>query len=278
MARSLDGSELVGFIKERQAKQVRALRQAHGIFPRLVILMTPKSGEVIGVYVKGKRAYAEDILIDTVVEICEQDQMQESIRRWNADDSVQGIIVQLPLDDPSETEAIVNAIAPEKDVDGLGHEAVYPSATADAINWLCGGYNVPLDIAKIAIIGQGRLVGAPLTFMWSASGYDVTTVDIDTKSRAEILKESDVVVSAAGAPRSVNASDIKQGAFVIDAGTTSENGTVVGDIADDVRERSDVSITPKKGGVGPLTIALLFDHLVQACLAQANAMQSQESA
>lgn len=267
MTKSLNGAELAGFIKERQAKQVRNLRQSHKIVPKLAIFMTPKAKEVIGVYVRGKQSYAEDILIETVVEVCEQSDMPAAIERLNADQSVQGIIVQLPLDDTAGTDEIVNKIAPEKDVDGLGANAAYPSATADAINWLCGGYGVDLDKANIVIVGQGRLVGKPLYDMWTTAGYNVTVVDVDTNNQ-DAIKHSDVIVSAAGVPRLIKSSDVKHGATVIDAGTTSENGAVVGDVAGDVRERSDVSITPVKGGVGPLTIALLFDHLIQACLKQ----------
>lgn len=270
MAKSLNGAELAGYIKERQAKQVRALRQAHKIIPKLAILMTPNAGKVIGVYVNSKRAYGDDILIETIVDVCEQSEMIEAIKRYNSDDSVQGIIVQLPLDDPSGTDAVMSAIAPEKDVDGLGERAAFISATADAVNWLCGGYGVDLQHAKIAIIGQGRLVGRPLYTLWSGAGYNVTPVDVTTSNGDEIIRQADVIVSAAGVPRLITASNIKQGAVVIDAGTTSENGTVVGDVADDARERADISITPKKGGVGPLTIALLFDHLIQACLKRVN--------
>lgn len=270
MARSLNGAELAGFIQERQAKQVRTLRQAHHIIPKLAILMTPKANDVIGVYVKGKRAYGEDILIETIVHICEQHQLVEAIERYNADESVQGIIVQLPIDDPSQTDEIMNTIDPVKDVDGLGKDAYYPSATADAINWLCSGYGVELQQAEIVIVGLGKLVGKPLLAMWQQAGYSVTPIDIDTKNQSELLQKADVIVSAAGVPRLITEKDVKQGAVVIDAGTTSENGSVVGDVADDVRERDDVSMTPKKGGVGPLTIALLFDHLIQACLKKVN--------
>lgn len=267
MAKSLNGAELAGFIKERQAKQVRNLRQSHKIIPKLAILMTPKAKEVIGVYVRGKQAYAEDILIETQVEVCEQSDMLGVIERLNADESVQGIIVQLPLDNPSGTDEIVNKIAPQKDVDGLGAKAAYPSATADAINWLCGGYGIDLEKANIVIVGQGRLVGKPLRDMWTTAGHSVTVVDIDTNNH-DSLKQADVIVSAAGVPRLIKSGDVKHGATVIDAGTTSENGALVGDVSDGVRERGDVSITPVKGGVGPLTIALLFDHLIQACLKQ----------
>lgn len=270
MARQLNGAELAGFIKERQAKQVRALRQAHNIIPRLAILMTPKANDVIGLYVRVKHEYGEDILIETVVHVCEQPYMVQAIEQLNTDDSVQGIIVQLPLDNPADTDTIMNTIAPEKDVDGLGSGAVYRSATADAINWLCGGYGVELQNANIAIVGQGRLVGKPLTAMWQVAGYAVTPIDVHTEGREAILRQADVIVSAAGVPRLITNDNVKHGAVVIDAGTTSENGSVVGDVDDAVRERADVSITPKIGGVGPLTVALLFDHLIQACLKKVN--------
>lgn len=270
MVKSLNGAELAGYIKERQAKQVRTLRQAHKIIPKLAILMTPKADEAIGVYVKGKQAYSDDILIETIVHICEQDQMIDAIKQYNADDSVQGIIVQLPLDNPVDTDLIMDAIAPEKDVDGLGASAAYQSATADAINWLCVGYGLDLQNTAVTIVGQGRLVGKPLLAMWQKAGYNVTPVDVDTREYEDIIRQSDIIVSAAGVPRLITAKLVKHSATVIDAGTTSDNGTVVGDVADDVRERGDVSITPKKGGVGPLTIAVLFDHLIQACLKKVN--------
>lgn len=270
MAKELNGAELADFIKERQAKQVRALRQAHKVVPKLAIVMTPKANSVIGVYVKYKKLYASDILIETVVEVCEQPTMPEVIKRLNSDSTVQGIIVQLPLDDAGQTDDIVNLIAPQKDVDGLGKSAAYPSATAEAINWLCGGYNVPLGTAQIAVVGQGRLVGAPLINMWRNSGYNVTAIDINTPNTDKILQASDIIVSAAGVPNLIKSVFIKPGAIVIDAGTASENGVVAGDVASDVRERSDISITPVKGGVGPLTIALLYDHLIQACFKYIN--------
>lgn len=268
MAKSLSGAELAGFIKERQAKQVRALRQAHHTVPKLMIFMTPSASHASSVYVRLKQQYASDILIECEVAVVPQAELVAAINAANANDSVQGIIVQLPLDDPQATEAVVNAIAPAKDVDGLGKLAAYPSATAQAINWLCGGYSINLEAAQIVVVGQGRLVGAPLTAMWQAAGYTVTPVDINTPNHKEIIKNSDVIVSAAGVPRLITSDIVKHGATVIDAGTASENGSMVGDVADDVRERHDVHMTPKIGGVGPLTIAVLFDHVIQACLAK----------
>lgn len=266
MVRELNGAELVSFIKERQAKQVRMIRQAHGIVPRLVILMTPNATGPSGVYVRMKQHYAEDIEIVVDIEVSESSEMKNRIDVHNEDPSVQGIIVQLPIDDSSLTDEIVNSIAPEKDVDGLGVNAKYPSATADAVNWLLAGYGVDLAGKKIAVVGQGRLVGAPLTAMWRASGYDVMPLDINTVDIDKELKKADIIVSAAGSPRIISSEVVKEGAVVVDAGTTTENGVLVGDVDDAVRERADVMMTPKKGGVGPLTVALLLDHLIQACL------------
>ncbi len=124
MARKLlNGTELAGFIKQRQAKQVRMLRQAHGILPKLVIIKTAGASEVINTYVRMKQVYGADILVDVDIRSCEQADVAAEISRANADDSVQGIVVQLPLDDPSQTDELVNTIAPEKDVDGLGQGA-----------------------------------------------------------------------------------------------------------------------------------------------------------
>ncbi|HEX6416375.1 MAG TPA: bifunctional 5,10-methylenetetrahydrofolate dehydrogenase/5,10-methenyltetrahydrofolate cyclohydrolase [Candidatus Saccharimonadales bacterium] len=266
MAKLLDGSELVGYIKERQARQVRALRQAHHVFPKLAIVKSTTASDVIDVYVRMKQRYGDDILIETVIETLDEADMPAAIARLNADDSVHGIIIQLPLADPSKTDEIVNLVAPEKDVDGLSKTTDFDSATAGAINWLLAGYGIDLGGKKIAIVGNGRLVGAPLAKMWTNSGYSVTVLDNSSEDIASVIRESDVVVSATGAPRLITASMINVGAVVVDAGTASENGVIVGDIEPAIRERDDVKVTPEKGGVGPLTIAALFDHVIEAAL------------
>lgn len=265
MVRELNGAELAGFIKERQAKQVRTLRQANRILPRLLVIKNTNASPVIDIYIRMKKAYGDDILIETLVESVSDDEMIEMIERYNGDESVQGIIVQLPVGDPAKTDQIVNSIDPAKDVDGLGKDAAFISATAEAINWLAAGYSIDLVSSKIAIVGNGRLVGAPLNRMWLDSGYDVSVFDETSDNLHERLVESDVIVACAGSPRLIKASDVKAGAIVIDAGTTSENGQIFGDVDESVRERDDISITPIRGGVGPLTISLLYDHLIQAC-------------
>lgn len=267
MARKLlNGTELAGFVKQRQAKQVRMLRQAHGIVPKLVIIMSEQAPPVITTYVRMKQQYGADILVETEVVACAQADMPAAIARANADDSVQGIIVQLPLEDTSQTEAIVDLIAPDKDVDGLGKDAAFISATAEAVDWLLAGYSVPLEGKHITLLGNGKLVGRPLAALWREAGHKVTVLDRSSENPDEVLLASDIIVSATGQPRILHEGNVPQGAIVVDAGTVSEDGQIVGDAAPELQVRRDLIITPPKGGVGPLTVVLLFDHVIQACL------------
>ncbi len=262
----LNGSELAGFIKQRQAKQVRTLRQAHKIIPKLVIIQGENASSVITTYVRMKQSYADDILIETEVVSLPQGDMAAYIKQANQDDSVHGIVLQLPIDEPAETEAIVNLIAPEKDVDGLGERANYVSATAEAIDWLLSGYGVDLVGKQIALLGRGKLVGRPLEKLWKNRGYAVTVLDRSSQDVDATLAGSQVIVSATGTARILNSDNVPQGAVVVDAGTVSEDGKIVGDTAPELQVRRDLIITPVKGGVGPLTIVLMFDHVIQAAL------------
>lgn len=261
--KSLNGSELASYIKERQAKQVRGLRQAWRVFPKLAIIQT-KDDPVINTYVRLKQAYGDDISIDVDIHRVDEGQALKMIERLNGDDSVHGIIVQLPLADESRTDELLNSVAPEKDVDALGNGAVFDPATPMAINWLLTGYGVELKGKKIVIIGQGRLVGAPLARMWQNSGYDVTVVGKPTDQLGDIVQEADVVVTATGVPGLITSDMLRPDTVVVDAGTASEGGRIVGDVAADVRERHDLKITPEKGGVGPITICVLFDNVIRA--------------
>lgn len=264
MTKILNGSELVGYIKERQARQVRGLRQAWNIFPKLVIIKSTQASPVIDAYVRLKLKYGNDILVETEIKSCDVGEMPGVIEQLNTDSSVHAIIVQLPVGTPEETDKIVNLVATEKDVDGLASNTKFDSATATAINWLLAGYGVDLKAKNITIVGNGRLVGAPLARIWQESGYNVTVLTRKDKNISEVLKISDVVVTATGVPRLITAPMLKVGAVVIDAGTASEDGVIVGDLDESVRSRDDLTITPEKGGVGPLTVAALFDNVITA--------------
>ncbi len=257
--KSLNGLELAGYIKENQAHLVRSLR-AQKIQPKLVIIRNSKS-PVIEKYVSLKQQYGEDIGVE--VEDWLREDLAQAVNEANARSDVHAVIVQLPLEGDQDVDAIVNQIAPGKDVDGLGANADFDSATATAINWLLAGYNIDLAREKIALVGHGRLIGGPLEKMWKNSGYDVTTFTKGDDLMA--LKDYNLIVTATGVPHLLKPEMIKTGAILVDAGTTSEDGVLVGDIDDSTRERNDLAaITPKIGGVGPLTVTALFEHTLIA--------------
>lgn len=259
----LDGSELTGYIKERQAKQVRALRQSWRVIPRLAIVRTG-SNPVTDTYLRLKSNYGEDIGVEVDIYSPTDSELLGQIEKLNNDENVQGVIIQLPLTDIGQTESAINAVVPEKDVDGLGESAAFTPATAMAIDWLLVGYNIDLKDKKIAIVGNGRLVGAPLAKLWKGMGLDVSVYDDQTKDLVNVLPTFDVIVSATGVPGLIKSNMVRDNAVVVDAGTASEGGKIVGDVAADVRERSDLTITPIRGGVGPLTVAALFDNVITA--------------
>ncbi len=257
--KSLNGAELAGYIKEKQAHIVRSL-QAQRVKPKLVIIRNNKS-PVIEKYVSLKQRYGDDIGV--IVEDRLREDLVQAITEANAEKDVQAIIVQLPLSGEQNIDEIVNRIALEKDVDGLGSKAKFDSATATAINWLLAGYNIDLAQEKIALVGHGRLIGTPLERMWQNSGYDVTV--FDKGSDLNELINYNLIVSATGVPHLIKPEMVRTGAILIDAGTASEGGMLVGDVDDAVRERKDLAaITPKIGGVGPLTVAALFEHVLIA--------------
>lgn len=269
--RELNGLELAGFIKERQAKQVRALRQAWHINPRLAII-TDVENPVIETYMRLKQRYGADILIDVEIHRVPAGGALEVIQELNNRDDVQGIILQLPINNSDQTEELLESIREDKDVDGLRKRAIFQAATPTAINWLLAGYGVDLKNKKVAIVGRGRLVGAPLEKMWLKSGVDVTVFEKgDDLSQ---LINYDIIVSATGVPGLIKSQIVKTKTVVVDAGTASENGKIVGDVSEEVRQRNDVIITPKKGGVGPLTVSALFDNVITACLKIANQSKS----
>lgn len=260
----LNGAELAGFIKERQAKQVRALRQAHGIEPRLAIVVTIDN-PVTETYMKLKKRYGTDILIDVDIHHVKQTEVKELLNELSIDPQIHGIIVQLPLENPSETAEIVNLVPAEKDVDGLSDNPIYDPATALAILWLLSGYNIDLPGKNVVLIGHGKLVGTPLEKLLLASGVTPTIIDVNTPDPKSVALEADVIVTATGHHRVLTSDMIKQGAVVVDAGVASEGSKTVGDVAPEVYdERDDLTITPLKGGVGPLTVCALFDNVIKA--------------
>src|SRR5579864_428349 len=157
----LNGRELAGYIKERQAREVRNIRQSSSITPKLAIVQS-KDDPVINTYVRLKQKYGADLGVEVNIHFVNQADIPSLLQNLNRDESVHGIIVQLPLTEPSETDKIVNWVAPEKDVDALGTNALFEPATPMAILWLFSGYNIELTGKKVLLVGRGKLVGAPL--------------------------------------------------------------------------------------------------------------------
>lgn len=261
--RLLNGSDLAGFIKERQARAVRALRQADHVMPKLAIVQV-KDDPIINTYVGLKQAYGSDILIDVDIHRIEQNNAADLINKLNADDSVHGIIIQLPVADPAQTDELCNLVDPAKDVDALGANPSFDPATPTAILWLLAGYNVDLAGKKILLIGKGKLVGAPLEKILKSAGHDVTVATRETTTLNTLTIEADIIITAAGSPALLFSDMVKGGAVVVDAGVASEDGKKVGDVAEELYERDDLIITPPKGGVGPLTVCALFENVIQA--------------
>lgn len=263
----LSGRELAGFVKERQANVVREMH-ANGRIPKLLIIRD-SDNPVILKYVNLKKKYGEDIGV--LVEDCLVNNIEDAkhtIKKANKDKSISGIIVQLPLKDKALTDEVVNLIDSKKDVDGLSQivepaSRRFESATATAINWLLAGHGVELSNRKVALVGYGRLVGQPLKRMWEASGVSVDVFRHD--SDLALLRKYDVIVTATGVPHLIKNEMVKPGAVLVDAGTASEDGVLVGDVDEEVRKRDDLSaITPKVGGVGPLTVSVLFEDVIAA--------------
>lgn len=259
----LSGSELVGYIKERQAKQVRALRQADDIVPKLVIIRT-NPDKIVDSYMKIKSSYGADILVD--VEVCTIDQAEaiEAIKQFNKDPKVHGIIVQIPLPDRTKTDEVLNAVAPEKDVDGLAQNSMFDAPTPLAISWLLAGYNIDFRGKHVVIVGHGRLVGHPLAKLWQNSGYDVEIADKNVENLAEVTRGADILVTATGVSGLIKSDMVKPEAVIVDAGVSTDSNGLVGDVASEVRELPDIVTTPEKGGVGPLTVSALFDNVIRS--------------
>jgi methylenetetrahydrofolate dehydrogenase (NADP+) / methenyltetrahydrofolate cyclohydrolase len=262
----LNGKELAEFVQERQAREVRALRQAHDVFPKLAIVVTVDN-PIINVYMRMKKAYGAEILIDVEIHQVELKDAPEVIAQLNSDPMVHGIIVQLPLSDPGQTETIVNLVAPEKDIDGLGSATIFDPATPMAIQWLLAGYNIDLRGKNILLIGRGKLVGAPLERIFKQSDLDVTVADRDTKDLKQLTLEADLIITAAGSPAILYPDMVKPNVIIVDAGVASERGKTVGDVAPEMYDRDDIVITPPKGGVGPLTVCTLFENVIRAAKA-----------
>ncbi len=195
------------------------------------------------------------------------------ISKLNKDKKVTGIVVQLPLPGDFVPNEILQAINPDKDVDGLtstnlgkllkGLDGLFPATPEGVIN-LLRYYQIPLVSKKVTVIGQSNLVGKPLAQMLLNEDATVLIANSKTKDLKSLTIESDVVISAAGNPNLIKANMITEGAVVIDIGTTLVDGKIVGDVDFEKVSKKAGYITPNPGGVGPMTVAMLISNILKA--------------
>lgn len=190
-----------------------------------------------------------------------QETIKELINNLNGDSEINGIVIQLPLPANFDTEKIIAIVSQDKDIDGL--KEGYPPPTAAAILEILKFYSINLADKKIVLVGHGQLVGKPLEKMLGEQNLNITVCDSRTKNLKEKTVQADILISAAGAPGLIKPDWVKAGAVIIDAGTAESDGKLVGDVGSEVYQKN-VSYTPTPGGVGPVTVAMLFKNVVAA--------------
>ncbi len=280
----IDGKAVAADIRANVAKKVQELK-AKGVMPALSVILVGDNPASVS-YVTGKqKALAEAGMVDKSIHLPESTSEQELldlIAKLNADPSVHGILVQLPLPKHINEEKITLAIDPKKDVDGfhpvnmgnllIGKKGFLP-CTPHGVLILLERAGVQTNGARVAVIGRSNIVGKPMALLLSRKEYNstVTLCHTGTKDLASITREADIIIAAAGRPNTVTADMVKDGAAVIDVGvnripdTSKKSGfRLVGDVDfEAIKEKASV-ITPVPGGVGPMTIALLMQNTLEA--------------
>ncbi len=268
----IDGKMISSEIKENLKKEIEEL----GLTPKLAIILVGDN-PASEVYVKNKLLASEKIGVDAKLYRFDTSQKEseviECVKELNADDSVHGIIVQSPVS-VGFNEAYINSfISPEKDVDGFGitnmgylasDEEKYISATPYGIIKLLEHENIPIAGSNIVVVGRSKIVGRPLALALLNRNATVTITHSKTKDLKNITNKADILIAAIGKAHFITKEYVKDGAVVIDVGTNRIDGKLLGDI--DFENVKDIAsyITPVPGGVGPMTIAMLLNNVVES--------------
>lgn len=284
-ARLLDGKALAATIRAEVAGAVAEFRAQYDRPPCLAVVLAGEDPASISYVTAKGRACAEVGILSRQINLPETasaTEILDTVRALNADDTVDGILVQLPLPDTSIENEVIEAIDPAKDVDGfhpvnagrlsLGMRALAPCTPCGIVEMLKRA-EVPLRGAEVVIFGRSRIVGRPLSILLSQKGVDatVTLCHTRTKDPAAHTRHADVVIVATGHPHTLTADMVKPGAVVVDVGvnripdSTRKSGyRLVGDADFDDLLPKVAAITPVPGGVGPMTIAMLLRNTLQA--------------
>ena len=266
----MDGKALAARVRAEVADEVRELGDLG--LTTLLVGRDPASET----YIRLKHAAANEVGIRPVdmrlPEETTQNELLEVVEALNADDAIDGILVQTPLPPQIDEITATDAVAPLKDVDGFhplnagqlyrGRPTLVP-ATAAGIMALLDEYEVPLDGARAVVLGRSDRVGKPVALLLLHRHATVTICHSHTDDLARFTLDADVLVVAVGSAGIVTADMVKQGATVIDVGMNATDGGLVGDTDPGVAERAGL-LTPVPGGVGPMTIAMLLRNTIQA--------------
>lgn len=280
MAQIISGKELAARIKRRVSEQVEELK-AGGVTPCLAVILVGDD-PASAVYVRGKESDCHECGIESrmirMPANTTQAQLLDRLKELAADESVHGILVQLPLPAQIDEQAVIDAIPPEKDVDGftpvnvgrmmIGQECFLPCTPAGCIEML-KSTGVPIAGKRAVVLGRSNIVGKPAAVLLLRENATVTICHSKTEHLAELCTEADILVSAIGKAKFVTGDMIKPGAVVIDVGMNrDENGKLCGDVDFASAEQKAGYITPVPGGVGLMTRAMLLVNTIQAARRQ----------
>ena len=274
----LDGEALADTIKKEIAKQLEHLSVTPGL-GTILVGDDPASHSYVGAKIRD----CEEVGISSIHEHLSEDITQQDlnavIQRFNEDPQVHAYIVQLPLPDQLEEEAALLAIDPNKDADGLhpvnlgrlvmGVQGPLP-CTPRGIQMMLEAYEIPVEGKHVCVIGRGLTIGRPMALLMAlkrpAANAAVTVIHTGVPDLAEYTRQADIVIAAAGVPNLVTPDMIKPGAAVIGGGLTRDGNRILSDVDESV---ADVAgwVTPRLGGVGPMTRAMLLKNTVDAAIA-----------
>ena len=277
-AEIINGKEIAAQIREELKEKIKGLEHA----PKLAIVLAGHDGPS-EIYVKNKQKAALEVGIETILYTFEDDVSQEELEnlvlRLNADDSVNGILIQLPLPEGIDEEKLLSIVQPIKDADGFHpynagllqnkSKQCTTAATPKGALRLIKTTGIDLKGKNALVIGRSNIVGKPMAMLLLNEDCTVTIAHSKTKDLKTLCANADVVVSATGRSKMVKGDWLKKGAVVIDVGICrDENGKLCGDVDFDEAKEVAAFITPVPGGVGPMTIAMLLENTFEAYLKQ----------
>jgi methylenetetrahydrofolate dehydrogenase (NADP+)/methenyltetrahydrofolate cyclohydrolase len=274
---TIDGKTLAETLRKQVAERARRFQNQHKRPPGLTVILVGNN-PASEVYVRHKVSACEKAgIVSELIRLdasCSTETLLAQIQTLNADSSVDGILVQLPLPKHIREKKVIEAIAPKKDVDGfhpLNAGALFTSqpclkaCTPLGVMVMLEHLKTPLRGAQAVVVGASNIVGKPLAMMLLKAGATVTICNSKTQNLEERTRQADVLIAAVGRPGLITAEMVKPGAVVIDVGINRlESGKLVGDVDFESVANVAAAITPVPGGVGPMTIAMLLQNTLDA--------------